>query len=294
MGPTASGKSDLALRLAADIGGSILSADSMQVYREMNIGTAKPSADQQAAVTHHMIDLVDPDETFTVAQFQDRGRSVVHAAVSPIIVVGGSGLHVRALLDPMTFPPHDATVRDTINALDPAEALRRLEIADPGAAARVDVKNPRRVQRALEVYQLTGLTPSARADLPEARALADYVPAMPFVAFGVDPGDGLAQRVQARICDMVESGLVAEVAGLKGRLGSTARTATGYPEFGRHVDGEISVDEAKSLTANATMSLAKRQRTFFGRDPRINWIDWDEDPSVRYHTLRSQLDRVMG
>lgn len=293
VGPTASGKSGLALRLARETGACLLSADSMQVYRGMDIGTAKPSPRERADVPHHMIDLVDPREVFSVADFQRLGRDVLSDHASrPVIVVGGSGLHVRALLDPMTFAPHDAEVRESVNSLDPQEARLRLVAADPGVADLVDLANPRRVERALEILELTGITPSQRAATPEAQALRAYVSHVPFDGLGVDPGDQLADRVATRLQAMMAAGFVEEVRQLQGRLGPTATTATGYPETASYLAGELEMDQAVERIGLATMSLAKRQRTFFRRDPRIHWLVWSQDPDERYGAFRAEVDRL--
>ncbi len=265
----------------------------MQVYRGMDIGTAKPSLAEQAEVPHHLIDLVEPEESFSVADFQSAARAVLadHGG-RRMIVVGGSGLHVRALLDPLEFPPHDPAVRQVIDALPPEESRERLRAADSHADDVLDLANPRRVQRALEILEITGLTPSQRALTAEARAVAAYEPLVPFVGFGIDAGEALGSRVADRTDAMIEAGFVAEVRSLAGRLGVTARSATGYPEFGAYVAGESSLDEAVSKTRESTVALAKRQRTFFRRDPRIVWLDWHDDPVVRYDSFRAQLDKL--
>ena len=293
VGPTATGKSQLAIRLAEELDGVILSTDSMQVYRGMDIGTAKPTEAEQARVPHFMIDLVDPSEDFSVAQFQAQGREVLAAHADRVVLVtGGSGLHLRALLDPMEFPPHDPDLRTEIDAMEPAAAQAALVEADPAAGDVMDLANPRRVSRALEVVRLTGRTPSARVDTPEYRALQAYEPFVPFVARGVDAGPALAARVNRRIAAMLESGLVDEVAGLAGRLGATASQAVGYKELLPHLRGEQTLEAATDELTRSTLGLVKRQRTFFRRDPRVQWLEWHEDPEVRYSRLRASLDRL--
>ncbi len=281
------------MRLAREAGAIIVSADSMQVYRGMDIGTAKPTTAEQAEVPHHLIDLVDPEEPFSVADYQRAGRRVVSENPDRLIVmVGGSGLHVRALLDPLEFPPHDPQVRSQMSALPTDEARRRLDVADPQAGEIVDLANPRRVQRALEILEITGLTPSQRATTGPARSVAAYEPFLAFAGFGIDAGDQLPERAAARIESMVEAGLVEEVRSIRGRLGVTARAATGYTEFVAHLDGQLTMAEAKQLTREATVALAKRQRTFFGRDPRLTWIPWHAAADQRYLSFRSELDRL--
>lgn len=277
LGPTAAGKSAVALALAERLDAVILSVDSMQVYRGMDIGTAKPSAAERERVTHHMIDLADPDEEFTVARFQRQAREVIAATERPVIVAGGSGLHFRAVVDPMRFPPQDEAVRARLEGLDADEARRRLLGVDPAAGELVDLANPRRVVRALEVWELTGATPSARAATPEAADLRAYRPELPVRAVGIDPGPALPARVQWRLADMREAGLLEEVRGLAPRLGRTAAQAVGYRQLLPVVAGERPVDEGFAAAESATLALARRQRTFFRRDPRIRWIPWSSD-----------------
>lgn len=288
VGPTASGKSEIALELARRSGAEIASLDSMQVYRGMDIGTAKPSPSEQAAVPHHLIDLAEPEEDFSAARFQAAGRAALDSA-APMILAGGSGLHMRAIVDPLEFPPSDPQVRAAIDALDDDAARAELLAADPNAAEVLDLANPRRVQRAVEIVRLTGRTPSSRHADPSAAAVREYRPLIDFVAVGVDPGDGLEERAARRLEAMIDAGLLDEVAGLRHRLGRTAAQAVGYKELLPVVDGELSVDEGVAAAIRATVALAKRQRTFFRRDPRIRWIDWDDDPQVRLERAAAAL-----
>ena len=292
LGPTAAGKSSLALRLAEDFGAHIISVDSMQVYRGMDIGTAKPTIAEQARVSHHMIDLVDPDVRFTVAEFQKEGLRVLQDLSNDgtaALIVGGSGLHFRALVDPLEFPPHDPDVRARIEAMEqPAARARLLEI-DPTAGNVVDLANPRRVQRAVEVYELTGLTPTVRAARPAARAVAGYQAVRPFVAVGVDPGAELSGRVAGRLRDMLAAGFMSELAELAGSLGPTAAEAVGYKQLLPVVRGEAKEEQGVLQAVRATMGLAKRQRTYFRRDPRIRWVPWSNDPLDRYEQVKRSL-----
>ena len=279
VGPTAAAKSALAIRLAGALGGEIVSVDSMQVYRGLDIGTAKPSSAERQALPHHMIDVAEPEETFTVAQFQEAGVAAVDdiAARGAIpVIVGGSGLHFRAIVDPLEFPPTDASARSRIEALDPADAVVALLEVDPEAAASVDLANPRRVARALEIFRITGETPTGRASTAAATAVRNYEARLPLLAFGMDPGDGLADRVVQRFDAMLGAGLLEEVDSMQDRLGSTAAQGVGYKELLPVVRGTISLDEGREAAIRATMGLAKRQRTFFGRDPRIRWIPWHD------------------
>ncbi len=267
----------------------------MQVYRGMDIGTAKPDPGTRRRVPHHLVDIADPADEVTAAEFQRRGRSVLDALAAgerAAIVAGGSGLHYRALVDPLTFAPSDPGLRAELEQVPAGVLAGELVAADPGAAHHVDMANPRRVVRAVEVLRLTGLTPTARAATPEAQALAAYRAQVPHIAVGVDPGERLAVRVERRLDAMLAAGLLDEVAGLDGRLGRTAAQAVGYKELLPVVRGEREVEAGREAAIRATLGLAKRQRTFFGRDPRITWIPWDDDPSVRAHRAATAVEEA--
>lgn len=295
VGPTASGKSEVALEVAAAAGAEILSADSMQVYRGMDVGTAKPTSEQRALVPHHLLDLADPAVDYSAGTFQREGRRVLEELAArgvPTLIVGGSGLHYRALVDPLEFPPHDPGVRRGIDALSPAEALAALTAADPEAARYLDAANPRRVARALEVYRLTGLTPSRRAAGEGAAAVREYRAGRPLVAVGLDPGEALAARVEARFDAMLGAGLLEEVRRLAPVLGRTAAQAVGYRQLLPVIRGEIALAEGRRRAIAATRALAGRQRTFFRRDPRIRWVQWHDDPVARLAVVRQALEEA--
>ena len=258
----------------------------MQVYRGMDIGTAKPTLIERRGVEHHLIDVADPEEEFTVAQYRRLGREVIEEAAVPLIITGGSGLHFRALVDPMSFAPTDDELRADLEERSLDELAARLLEADPGAGSHVDLANKRRVVRALEIVELTGETPSQRAHSAEAEDLRRYVPDVEFTAVGVDPGGTLDERVESRLAEMRQGGLLEEVAKLEHRLGRTARSAVGYREILEHLAGRISLDEAFDAIGQNTRRLARKQRTWFQRDPRIRWIPWMEDTADR-------VDRVM-
>jgi len=271
------------MALAQRFGAHIVSVDSMQVYRGMDIGTAKPSAAERALVPHHLIDIADPTDPFSVAEFQRIGRTVLEDASSAgrrMLIVGGSGLHFRALVDPLEFPRSDPAIRAEIEALPLTEAVRQLVSADGEAGSLVDLANPRRVVRALEVFRTTGSTPSARAATPEAEAIRTYRGLWPVVGIGVDPGPALGDRIRKRFGEMLAAGFQAEVEGLAPRMGVTAAQGVGYREVLRVVRGEWPLDLATRRAVGATISLARRQRTFHRRDPRVRWLEWDDEASL--------------
>ncbi len=271
----------------------MVSVDSMQVYRGMDIGTAKASAEMQADVAHHLIDVCEPEDDLTVAEFQTLGRAVLEdleeSGAVPVIC-GGSGLHFRSLVDPLRFPPSDPERRAELELLAEHDARERLLRIDPDAATWVDLANPRRVVRALEVALLTGETPSSRAGSGESEAIRTYQPEVDFVAIGLDPGVELAERVEQRFDGMLAAGLVDEVEKLRDRLGRQAGQAVGYKQLIPVVDGTEGLESARQAAIQATRSLAKRQRTFFRRDPRIVWLPWQPDPVQRAGRAIAELN----
>ena len=281
--------------LARRWGAEILSVDSMQVYREMDIGTAKASAAEQAEIPHHMIDLIRPELDYTVVDFQETGRRAMDDVLSrrvPLVVAGGSGLYFRALVDPLEFPPFDPEVRAEVDLLEDEDVLAELLAADPSAGGYVELANLRRVRRAVEVLRLGAGIPSERAARPAAEQVRSYVSEVPFAAVGVEPGDGLADRIRSRIDRMIDAGLLDEVATLMNRLGRNASLAVGYRQMIPVVRGEIDLEQGRADTIKATVALARRQRTYFGRDPRIRWLEWSEDPEVRCRAARLAIEEM--
>lgn len=282
LGPTAAAKSAVAVILAERLGGELVSVDSMQVYRGLDIGTAKADAATRARIRHHMIDLVEPEEAFTVAEFQKSGREALRGIAARnmvAVVAGGSGMHYRSLVDPLSFPPTDPAVRSRIASRSPEENRALLLGADPDAGRFVALANPRRVVRALEILELTGVTPSERGATDAGEAIRAYRPVPGVHAFGLDPGDGLPARVATRLEQMREAGLLDEVRRLADRLGPSARQAVGYKELLPVVRGEVPEAVGFDQAHRATLQLAKRQRTYFRRDPRIRWVPWSDDPA---------------
>jgi tRNA dimethylallyltransferase len=272
VGPTAAGKSDLGVALARALGGEVVNADSMQLYRGMDVGTAKLSADERQGVPHHLLDVWDVTVTATAAAYQRLCREVVDGllarGVTPVLV-GGSGLYLRAALDDLAFPGTDPELRAALEAElaeHGAPALHaRLAALDPEAATRMEPTNGRRVVRALEVVSLAGAMPGAMTSYGEHYATA-YV--------GVDRDD-LAERTDRRVLRMWEQGLVAEVEGLLPdlRAGVTASRALGYAQVLAMLDGELTEAEAVERTQSGTRRFVKRQRGWFRRDPRVTWLD---------------------
>ena len=274
VGPTASGKSDLAMGVARLIGGAeIVALDSMQVYRGMDIGTATPTAAEQAEVPHHLINLVDPGEEFAVAELQDRARAVIgeirdRGAVP--VLVGGTGLYVRAVIDDLKIPGRYPEVRAELEADSDTKALhRRLAGLDPVAAGRMEPSNRRRIVRALEVAIGSGVPFSSYGP-----GLGQYPPT-PFVQVGLRwDRDRLDERIAARYQRQLTDGFLNEVRALAERpISRTASQALGYKELLEHVRGEASLEEALELAIMRTRRFARRQERWFRRDPRIRWLD---------------------
>lgn len=277
-GATASGKSSLALDVAERIGAEIINADSMQLYKGMDIGTAKVPLEQRRGIPHHMLDVLDVRETSSVADYQRDARAIIDSLLAreiPVVVVGGTGLYIKALLDELNFPDRDEVVRDRlfVEAEEQgAHAMhQRLKALDPEAAALIPEQNLRRVIRALEVVELTG-EPYA-ASLP--RDERSYYPQAEQFAIRVER-ETLNARIDERVHGMWREGFVTEVEELvrEGlREGKTARAAIGYAQILAALDGESSMESALDETIVSTRQYARRQGTWFGRDPRITWLE---------------------
>lgn len=280
VGPTGSGKSDLAVSLALELDGEVINADAMQFYRGMDIGTAKITMAERRGVPHHLLDTLDVTQEASVSDFQQQARAIIadiHARGKRAILAGGSGLYVRAALDVLEFPGTDPQIRKRLEAeLDEAGVeglLVRLRSVDPVSAGRVS--DARRIIRALEVHQLTG------------RPFSSFMPQREYFQPAVQIGlavdrEVLRERLARRVHAMVDSGLMDEVrrldeAGL--RRGKTAPRALGYAQFLKVLDGEATVDVAAEETIVATRQFARRQLTWFRADPRISWLDW-QDPML--------------
>jgi tRNA dimethylallyltransferase len=281
VGPTAAGKSALSIALAHELGAEVVNADSMQLYRGMDIGTAKLTPGEREGVPHHLLDVWPVTMTAAVAEYQTLARSAIDDILArgrvPLLV-GGSGLYIRAVLEEFEFPGTDPAVRSRLEAElaagGPAPLYERLRGWDPVAAGKILPSNGRRIVRALEVIELTGrpFTASLPAPTPHYRS----------VQIGVDRDpDELDERIARRVDLMWAAGLVDEVRGLDGiRDGLTAGRALGYQQALAQIDGSLTEDQAKEETVRGTRRFVRRQRSWFRRDPAIVWLDGASDTLV--------------
>jgi tRNA dimethylallyltransferase len=312
-GPTATGKSGLALNLAPQLNGVILNADSRQVYREFDIGTAKPSTQEQQQAPHYLLDICDPTETLTLAEYQQQAAGLIEALhrgqksdgvtecwgdgvtrqlpeLAPTLphshtplLVGGTGLYIRAITRGLQIPQvaPQPELRSQLTQLGQPLCYEMLKQVDPAAAAKIHPNDQVRTLRSLEVFYVTGRPMSAQQ--------GEQPPAYPILQLGLDclapvakgDSDPLMQRIQKRTVQMVAQGFVDEVAGLVAKYGADLPLldTLGYREMRQYLAGEISLEEAIALTALHTRQFAKRQRTWFRADPSIHWFD-TEDPEL--------------
>jgi tRNA dimethylallyltransferase len=281
VGPTASGKSALALEVARRLPGlELVAVDSMQVYRGMDVGTAKPTPAERAEVPHHLLDLAEPDEDYSVARFQRAAAKVlagIEARGHRALLVAGTGLYLRAVVDGLELPGEWPEVRAELEAHADAGALhRRLAVLDPAAAARTTPSNRRRIVRALEVTVGSGRPFSSFGP-----GLARHPPTGFRLAGVWLPRPVSSRRIAERFETMLSAGLVEEVRALAGRpsgLSRTARQAHGYREVLAHVAGQCTLEEAADQAVGRTRAFARRQRMWFRRDPRITWYGAAADP----------------
>jgi tRNA dimethylallyltransferase len=285
LGPTASGKSDVAMAYCSLFAGcEIVAVDSMQVYRRMDVGTAKPTASDRDEVPHHCLDLVEPSEEFTVAAFAEAARvaiSGIERRGGRSVLVAGTGLYLRAVTDPMEMPGQWPEIRSRLEervAEDgPATLYAELLAVDPVAASRIEPGNARRIVRALEVVRGSGRPFSSFGPG------LDQYPPIGMVQVGLRWNrDVLAHRIEQRVHRMVAAGLFDEVASLwdagRGVLSRTARQALGYKEVIEHLEGHCSADAAVEAVVLRTRQFAVRQERWFRRDPRVRWVDIEHDP----------------
>jgi tRNA dimethylallyltransferase len=291
-GPTATGKSDLALEVAEKFDGEVINADSMQLYRGMDIGTAKLTVEERHGIPHHLLDILTVDQDASVAQYQGLARAAVdeiRERGKSAIIVGGTGLYIKSIIDEMNFPETDPALRkrleDEAELLGTAELYSRLRVLDPEAAAAIEPANTRRIIRALEVIEVTGEPYSA--NLPSDTSLR-YPDALHF-GLAMERAN-LAPRIETRVHRMFEQGLVEEVRSLisQGLLaGTTAQRAIGYAQVISFINGEISLEQAIEETIIATRQYVRRQETWFKRDQRIQWIT---EGQPRLTTIAEQIN----
>jgi tRNA dimethylallyltransferase len=287
VGPTATGKSDLAVALARELSGEVVNADALQLYRGMDIGTAKLTVAERGGIPHHQLDVLDVGEDASVAGYQRHARAdiaQIRARGGRPVVAGGSGLYVRALLDRLEMPPTDPDVRRRLEERGDVEGPGLLHDAlaavDPEAAERIGRTNTRRLVRALEVIELTGR--------PYSATLPDHTYELPALQIGLDcDREVLDRRIDERVEAMWRDGLVEEVRGLAPRMGRTASRAVGYAEVLALLAGRVDERAAREAVALGTRRLARKQMTWFGRDPRVHWLRSDH-PRV----LEQALDLV--
>ena len=292
VGPTASGKSALAHEIALDLGDvEIVCVDAMTVYRGMDIGTAKPTRAERAEVTYHLLDLVEPSEEYTVAQFQRAAREAaadVHARAHRVLYVGGTGLYGRAVLDDLEIPGVYPDVRAQLEGLDVATLYDELVQRDPVAASRLEPTNARRVRRALEVTLGAG-----RPFSSYGKGLDTYGPVR-VVQVGLRvANEELDRRIDARFHAWMEAGLLDEVVALAARPGGlsrTARQAVGYRELLAHVEDGVDLEVCVTAALTASRRLARRQRSWFDRDPRVEWFDDPRDARRRVRDVLTGPD----
>ena len=293
VGPTAAGKSAVAIELAQRIGAEVVNADAFQVYRGMDIGTAKVPVTHRHGITHHLLDILDISQDLSVAAYQQLGRAVLAELASrevPAVVVGGSGLYVRALLDDLRFPGSDPAIRarweQQLAELGAPGLHAVLAGRDPEAAAHILPTNGRRVVRALEVGELTG-EPFV-AQLPHAGP-----PLITHMSIGLDlDREMLDQRIQLRVQGMLDAGFVDEVRHLLDhglREARTASRALGYPQMIDLIDGRTDVDQARQDIVTGTRRFARRQQRWFRRDPRTTWLDAGIDPASTASLIMARM-----
>jgi tRNA dimethylallyltransferase len=280
LGPTASGKSQVAFELAKRTGAEILSVDSMQIYRSMDIGTAKPSAEEWAAVRHHLLDVVDANQTFTVARFVEMADAVIADTAQRgirLIATGGTPLYYKALFEGMfEGPGADVEIRQRLRGQSNEALHARLSEVDPAAAARIHLNDTKRLVRALEVYELTGHPISQMQREWGGQSVRHQA-----VWIGLDwPREELNRRINSRVKQMIAAGWVDETRALLDRFGALSKTAsgaTGYQEIIRHLEGKMSLEDAVEQIKIATRQLARRQMKWFRRFPNVHWMLGGED-----------------
>lgn len=297
LGPTASGKTEVALATAAETGAEILSVDSMQIYRGMDVGTAKAAEAERRGVRHHLIDVAPPTEPFTVARFVDMADAVIAGAALravPLVATGGTPLYYKALFEGLfEGPGANQAVREKLRALPDEELARRLAQVDPEAAARIHANDHKRLVRALEVFELTG---NPISSFQTAWAAQTWRHRAAWVGLDWDK-DALNRRINARVKAMIAAGWVDEVRRLQacGRpLSHTAAEATGYRELIDHLAGKMTLHEAVERIKIATRQLARRQMKWFRRFREVKWVKGDQPVEAVVEQALTHWGRASG
>ncbi len=280
LGPTASGKTSLGLELAKRLDGEVISADAMAVYKEMSVGTAKPTAAELASVPHHCVDVASVTDSFHLSDFQELAQKAlaeIEQRGKLPIIVGGTGLYVRSIVDDLELPPADPEVRQKLDdTFSTEELFEKLNDFDPQAASKIEPTNRRRLLRAMEVVEISGRPFSSYGPGMEA------YPETNFVQVGLEIDRELMdERIEQRFWKQIEEGFVEEVKSLEEfELSKTAAQALGYAELARHIAGELTVEEAIHEAVLRTRRFARRQQRWFRRDPRIKWLESQDDSLV--------------
>ena len=287
VGPTASGKTRLSVELAAHLGAEILSFDSMQIYKGMDIGTAKPTKEEMQGIPHHMIDIADPREEFSVSRFVEQADGILQDLLSrgkPVVLVGGTGLYIDSLMKGLEFAPQPQTgVREELTAMAQEQGIEviveRLRAVDPESAERIHPSNQKRVIRALEVYLETGKT-MTQHNLETQEKPPKYDPL--WIGLDYVNREALYSRINRRVDLMLEQGLLEELNHLLSQgipETATSMQAIGYKELMGYIRGECTLEEATDLLKQSSRRYAKRQRTWFHRNPKVNWLMLADDPN---------------
>ncbi len=287
VGPTASGKTRLSVEIAQYLGGEIISFDSMQIYKSMDIGTAKPTAEERRNIPHHMLDMADPREDYSVSRFVEEADKILQDILSrgkPVILVGGTGLYIDSLMKGLDFAPHPQSgVREELTAIAQGQGIEvlmdRLRAVDPESAQRIHPSNQKRVIRALEIYLETGKT-MTQHNLETQQKPDKYDPL--WIGLDYVNREALYDRINRRVDLMVEEGLLQELEGLLAQgipENATSMQAIGYKEFLSYLRGDSTLEEAIDLLKQSSRRYAKRQRTWFRRNPKVNWLLLEDDPN---------------
>ena len=301
VGPTASGKTRLSVELAKELGGEIISFDSMQIYRGMDIGTAKPTMEERQGIVHHMLDIADPREDYSVSRFVEEADKLLQELLSQektVILVGGTGLYIDSLMKGLEFAPlPESGVRQELTRIAQEQGIEvlmdKLRAVDPESAERIPPSNQKRVIRALEIYLESGKT-MTQHNLETQQRPPKYEPL--WIGLDYVNREALYARINRRVDLMVEQGLLEELQRLLAQgipENATSMQAIGYKELMGYIRGECSLEEAKELLKQSSRRYAKRQRTWFRRNPKIHWFLLEDEPNFEA-LFRSCLPLIEG